>query len=344
VSNISEQKHGDVTSASPGTEQNATMEVPIASDTYYGREERHNCRGWLLVVSVILILASIAAVVGGLRSPPKNAAYRLGYLSGSTFLQAVGAYLIWRFLLQKRRGAMLLLFSLLLLEGSIQFLVGARVERSTEYAAIDSLVKSLLKGEGIGIDPEQYGSMAPLAILLNDYAMEGRDIFISMENEMADQHLETMLTNRTYQDPNEIISAQKRLQHINQILDRCETRFRTLIEQMPSNVINLDLPDSTKKEFLVGFNETKDQRIEDVSEYLSINRSLASAYSRVLEFVKSKTGRITFQGEDIIFLTDQEADEYNSRVQEIDGITEQLNDWLTRNEHRKEVESQKLER
>src|SRR5205807_7946932 len=149
-------------------------------------------------------------------------------------------------------------------------------------------------------------------------------------------------TNRTYQDPNEIISAQKRLQHINQILDRCETRFRTLIEQMPSNVINLDLPDSTKKEFLVGFNETKDQRIEDVSEYLSINRSLASAYSRVLEFVKSKTGRITFQGEDIIFLTDQEADEYNSRVQEIDGITEQLNDWLTRNEHRKEVESQKL--
>ena len=316
----------------------------MQSDTSYGREERHDGRGWLLVVSVILILASIAAVVGGLRSFPKNAAYRLGYLLGSTSILSAGAYLIWRFLLQKRRRALLLLFSLVLLDGSIRFFVGARVERSKENAAIDSLTKSLLKGEEIGIDPGQYGSMAPLAILLSDYAKEERGIFVSMENEIAAQHLEFILTRRTYQDSNEIILAQKRLQDTNQILDSCEARFRTLIEQVPSSVINLDMPDSTKKEFLVGFNEKKDQTVEDVSEYLSIKRSLASAYRRVLEFVKSKTGRITFQGEDIIFLTDQEAHEYNSRVQEIDGITEQLNDWLTRNEHRKEVEIQMLER
>jgi len=338
VANILEQKHGDVPSASAGTEG------PIVTDTSSGREERHNGRGWLLVVSVILILASIAAVGGAVRLSPENAAYRQGRLAGYTFLQSIGAYLIWRFLLQRRRGALLLLFSLLLLEGSIRFLVGARVERSRQYAAIDSLAKSLLKGEEVRINPQQYGSMAPLAILLNDYAMEGRDIFVSLENEIAAQHLETMLTRTTYQDPNEMISAQKRLQEINQILDRCEARFRASIEQMYSSAVGLDLPDSTKKEFLAGFYDTKDQRIEDVSEYFSINRLLVSAYGRVLEFVKSRAGTLSFQGEDILFFADKDADEFNSRLQEIDRIIEQLNDWSTRNEHRTEAEIQKLER
>ena len=341
MSNTVEQKDGDVASASPGAEQNATKEVPIVTTTH-GREERHNGRGWLLVASVILILASIAALVGTIHFHPEKAAYRLGELTGNTLLQAVGAYLVWRFLLQKRRGAFLLLLSLLLLEGSIRFLVRARVERASQYAAVDSLVKSLLKGEEIRINPEQYGSMAPLAILINDHAKEGQNILVSIENEMA--ALETMLTRKTYQDPTESISAQKRLQDINRILDRSEARFRTWSEQITARVMSLDLPDSTKEEFLAGYYETKDKGIEDLSEYLSINRSLASAYSRVLEFVRSKTGRISFRGEDIIFFSAEDADEYNSRLQEIDRIIEQLNDWSKRNEQRTEVEIQKLER
>ena len=344
VSNILEQKHSDAASASPGAEQSATGEARIVSDTSHGREERHNGRGWLVVVSIILILASIATVVGAIYFYPEKAAYRLGRLIAYTSLQAVGAYLIWRFLLHKRRGALLLLFSLLLLEGSIEFFVGARVERSREYAAIDSLLKSLLKGEEIRITPEQYGSMTPLAILLNDYTMEGRDIFISLENELAAQHIESMLTRRTYQDPDEIMSAQKRLQAITQILDSFEVRFRTWSERMSSSIVDLDLPDGTKDEFLAGYLEAKDQRIGDVSEYLSIIRSLYSAYSRVLEFVKSQTGKIGFQGEDIIFLTEDHANEYNSSMQTIDRITKQLDDWLARNEQRTEVEIQTLER
>jgi hypothetical protein len=342
---VLEQKNSDVASVSQGADQTTREEVPIITEIAYGRGEGHNGRGWLLGVSVILILASIAAVVGALQLyPPPNAARRLGRLSGYTSFQAVGAYLIWRFFLRKRRGALLLLCSLLLLEGSIEFLVGARVERSREYALIDSLLKSLLKGEEIRTNPEQYGSMAPLAILLTDYTMEARDIFVGMENEIAAQHLETMLTRRTYQDPNEIISAQKRLLAITQILDRCEARFRTCFERMSSSVVGLDLPDRTKDEFLAGYYETKDQGIADVYEYLSINRSLASAYSRVLDFVKSQTGEIGFQGEDIIFPTDEDADEYNSRLQEIDRIIEHLDGWLARNEDRTEVEIQRLER
>ena len=344
MSNSDKQKHADFALAFQVEEQNGEKKAPFLRGGSASHKERQNGGRWLLIVSVLLILGSIVAVVAAGHLSPEKAAYRQGRLIGLTGIQAVGAYLIWRFLLNKRRGALLLLISLLLLDGSIRLLVSARLERSREYAAVDSLLKSLIRGEQIEIDDKQYGSLKPLAVFLNDHIVQGQEIVRTMENEMADQHLETMLTRETYEHPNEIVSAQKRLQEIPKIMDRCEAHFRTWSEHLLTDVMNLNLPEATKEEFFAGYNETKEQGLKNLSEYLAIKRSLASAYNDVLELVRSKRGKFRFQDEGIIFYSAEDLSKYNSGLQKVDRLIEEHDAWVTKQQGVREAVIQQLER
>src|SRR5262249_980582 len=71
-------------------------------------------RGVPVILSLVLLslgLGLLALALAGMLHSPNAIAYRLGAVTGGSVLMAFVSFLIWRFILQKKKGIGLLIFS-----------------------------------------------------------------------------------------------------------------------------------------------------------------------------------------------------------------------------------------
>jgi len=265
-----------------------------------------------------------------------SAGYRVGMALGISFWIGVIAFLVWRFALNKKKGFGLLIFGCGFLLVSIGVSLNIARESQTQRVAaqdVSALIRDVMSGKKIepkDYDEKKYGEMAPMIKLLNDYVSQMQTDTLAINKGLEDLHLETLLTEATLRDSNRIAGGQARLQTMLKLLDKYEPLFKQRSDELPDKVNNSSMSAPLKKEFLSGFNSTKDEGMRSISEFFSIERNFVAKANEMLEFVKSRQGQYRFIGNQITFRSARDRDTYNDYLAEIQRIGKQEDEWRER--------------
>jgi hypothetical protein len=150
---------------------------------------------------------------------------------------------------------------------------------------------------------------------------------MKMNQEMSQLELETMLTEQTLRDADTITNGQERLQSMREIMDRYENLFKQRAEDLPAKVMSSGVEEKLKQQFLTGFNSSKNQGLEMLSELFAIERRFASKAEEVLGFVKARQGQYKFVGSNILFKSDRDLTEFNKLTSAISLIAQEEAEW-----------------
>jgi hypothetical protein len=325
--------------ASAAVQQYAGAPSYGASGRGYELGDAQGKRMWPVILSLILLSLGLGllalALAGGLHSP-NAVAYRLGEVTGSSLLVAVVAFLIWRFLLQKKKGIGLLIFSSGFFVIAVYHSAVAAMEaRSTDLATTDTvamMTEMLNTGEisSKNFDEREYGSAAPMMKVLQRHFQQLTSDFSKMNQEMESLHLETVLQGEGLKDLSHINQGQATLQSLLAILDRYEELFRQRQEGMVNEVNASEMSDSIKREFLSGFNQSKESGLQQLGEFFNIEREFVAKADDLLNFVRSRIGHYRLAGSNIRFNSSSDAQVFNAHVQQIQLIARQEDDWHSR--------------
>ena len=263
-------------------------------------------------------------------------AYALGGVAGSSLWIALVSYLIWILILKKKRGAGLLCFSIIIFLGSgYQSYLMLEKNRALKEAVKSSysMFENILKGEEVkqkDFDRNSYGDMTPFMEFFNSYSLQIQNDFIKMENEINQHGSEYIFIQKNLEELESIRQSQIKLKKIRMIYDKYEIIFKQRVKEAGQKITNLDVPIDLKASILRGFNKTKDYGIETLVEYYNIERSYLLEANNLLEFLQKQHGIYWFEGEQIMFPYQEDADIYNKYVQKMVQLINKERAWQTR--------------
>jgi hypothetical protein len=310
-------------------------------------------RQWALGLSLFIFFASLAMLLyTSLKFSPSayRAGYRLGTVMTISLFVALAAFLIWQFALNKAKGMGVLMFAGgFLLLSVFQSAAAYREGQKARLAVTDitALAQQMMSGGEVSTkdsDDKKYGDMAPMVRIVSDYAKDMQNDMLEMNTEMEALGLDTMLKRETLQDAAHINGGKQRLQTMREILDRYEVRFRQRADDIPGKVAASGMDDSQKREFISGFNTTKDQGLRDISEFFTIERAFVSKTEELLDFMRGRQGRYKFTSDQVIFSSQRDVEVYNGYLTEINRIAQQENDWRLRAQSRSQEQLNKMQR
>jgi hypothetical protein len=285
------------------------------------------------MISIVVGALLIMFVSIKYSSSAYTAGYRVGVVAGISLWIALGAFLVWRFALNKRKGMGLLIFGagffLVCTYQSLSAVNDSKLSGLAE-ADIGALLKKAMNGEPIepkDYDEKTYGAAAPMLKIMNDYMTGLQADSMKMNEEMTRLRLETLLTEETLRNAEQITRGQARLQSMREIMDRYESLFKQRANDLPAKVMSSDVDEKIKREFLNGFNQTKDQGLRMLSQLFEIERRFASKAEEMLDFVKQRQGQYRFLGSTIQFASRQDELEYNRLVDQVNKIAEEETEW-----------------
>ena len=286
--------------------------------------------GVILFALTVLIISSVAFSSGA-----EAIGFRIGTAFGSSIWIGLTAFLIWRFALGKRRGAGLMIFAVGFFVICCYQSLSAFVEAQNSRRAIDDvalLIKDAVNGKAIdpkSVEARNYGETTPMVRVLVDYVAQTQSDFENLNQEMETLGVDQLLARETLEDSTRIDSGQRRLQSLLEVFDRYEALFRQRTEEMAANVERSKMSSRAKREFLAGFDMTKDSGIQRISEFFNIERSFVSKTDEIYNFMRGKRGRYRFIGSQIQFNSQRDTDMYNGLLDQINAIAQQESDWKT---------------
>ena len=337
-----------------------------AATPYYGAQGQNAWQGfgqppaeeqpqrqWALALSLCIFFGSFALVIyTTLRhsSSASRAGVRVSIVMVGSLFIALLAFLIWQFALKRAKGMGVLMFAggfmvLALIQSVAAYREGQRDRLAV--ADITSTMQQMMSGGELsskGSDDKKYGEMAPMVKIVTDYAKDMQSDMLAMNKEMEDLHLDTMLKRETLQDSEHINGGKERLQTMSEMLDRYESRIKQRADDVPNKVAASSMDDSQKREFIEGFNTTKDQGLRNMGEFFAIERSLVTKIEEIFDFMQSKQGRYKFAGDQIIFTSQRDVADYNGYLSDINQIVQQENDWRMRAQSQSQEQLDKMQR
>lgn len=308
---------------------------------------------WPSLVALLSILAGgiLLFVVAAKYSINANhAAYRVGLAIGISFWVAVGSYLVWRFMLNKKRGFGMLMFGCgFLLVSVFVSLNGIQESRAEKLAQQDltAIIRDVMSGKTVeakDYDEKTYGRAAGVIQALNNYLVQMQTEMQSMNKEVESLELETMLTEKTLKNAETISSGQARTQKMREILDRYEAKVTGLTLELPDKIQKMDIDENIKREFLAGFNSTKDEGIKNLGEFFSIERAIVTKAEEIFDFLKARQGKYKFQGSLLYFQSVSDEVSYNALVSDVQRLAEREEDWRRNNQRRMQQQYENLQR
>jgi len=150
---------------------------------------------------------------------------------------------------------------------------------------------------------------------------------LAMNGETKALHLETMLTRETLQDASHIDDGKQRVNSMREMLDRYESKLRQRADEIPVKINLTDLAQDQKREFLNGFNSTKDKGLADIREFFEIERSFADKLDELFNFMRGRQGRYRFSGGQVLFNSTSDANVYNQHLTDIRTIAQREDAW-----------------
>jgi hypothetical protein len=131
---------------------------------------------------------------------------------------------------------------------------------------------------------------------------------------------------------------------MSEMLDRYESRIKQRADDVPNRVAASSMDDSQKREFIEGFNTTKDQGLRSLGEFFAIERSLVTKIEAIFNFMQSRQGRYKFAGDQIIFSSQRDVADYNGYLSDINDVAQQENDWRMRAQSHTQEQLDKMQR
>ena len=128
------------------------------------------------------------------------------------------------------------------------------------------------------------------------------------------------------------------------MLDRYESKIKQRADDVPNRVAASSMDDSQKREFIAGFNTTKDQGLRSLGEFFTIERSLVTKIEAIFNFMQSRQGRYKFAGDQIIFSSQRDVADYNGYLSDFNDVVEQENDWRMRAQSQSQEQLDKMQR
>jgi len=165
---------------------------------------------------------------------------------------------------------------------------------------------------------------------LNSYSLQLQNDFIKMENEINQQGIEYIFIQKNLEELESMRQSLIKLKKIRMICDKYEIIFKQRVKEAGQKITNLDAPIDLKASILRGFNKTKDHGIETLGEYFNIERSYLLEANNLLEFLQKQHGKYWFEGEQIMFPYQEDADIYNKYVQKMVQFINKEHAWRTR--------------
>lgn len=308
-------------------------------------------RQWAFALASFLTLAGFAIVlVTGLKfsSTIYSAGYRIGFTLGSTIWIGILAWLISRFALKNEKGIAFLLFACGFFVVSITQSVAAYREGQAARLAVNDIaatMREMINGGAVSsIDGKQYGEYGPMVQIISDFAREVNAEMTAMAAEVQELHPDTLLVRETIENSGSIDKGRQRLQMLLGILDRCESSLKQRSEEIPNKVAASSMNEAQKREFIAGFNTTKDAGLNNISEFFSIERSFVAKVDEIYGFLQGRQGRYKFMGNQPVFVSQSDLSTYNQYISDLNRITRQESDWITKTQFNSEQQVNKMQR
>lgn len=236
---------------------------------------------------------------------------------------------------QRKRSKVLIIALVVILVGVIAAVFSftrikeSKAERMAEQD-IASIMKDILDGRTIearNYDEKTYGKLTGLVQAMNDYVVGMQNDMQNMNKEMTELGLETVLTEQGLKNAQTIASSREKMQRFRKMLDRYEAQTLQRTLDLPEKVQKMDVDERVKREFIAGFNASKDEGIKNMSEFFSIERSFATKSEEIFDFLDKRQGRYKWISSIVYFDTPGEEIGYNRLIEDIQKIAEQEEEW-----------------
>ena len=302
---------------------------------YTAPEEQASGTGAIALGVVLLCASFMAVMITSLKYSlsPGRAGYRIGVMLVFAALIGVVAFVIQKAAFKNRRGIGLLLLGIGVFGVAIFQSVAAYREGQAARNTIDNMASQLrgyMDGKtpsGSDFDAAKYGELAPAVKVISEYIQGVQTDMLAMNGEMEALHLETMLTRETLQDGSHIDGGKQRVNSMREMLERYESKLRQRADDIPVKINAASMAEDQKREFLNGFNSTKDKGLADIREFFEIERAFANKLDELFDFMRGRQGRYRFSGGQVLFNSTGDATVYNSHLTDIRTIAQREDAW-----------------
>jgi hypothetical protein len=195
---------------------------------------------------------------------------------------------------------------------------------------VSNAVEDILGGKDIRLpapSPLKHGETTPVVAFFNDYVAQLENDFAGMHQEIGACGISNVLSRQTLESVDRMTSAQSQLARAIEVLAKYQRTLDQRIADAERQLAQLDMPANLKQAAWKGWGEKKTWCIEELGKFFAIEKSLLIRTDDLLAYVKSKAGRYSFNGDQILFTSQEDADGYNSLSQKIDEAVQQEAVW-----------------
>jgi hypothetical protein len=322
------------TYGAPGPSGAAYGSVPYGYG-YAAPDEQSSGTGAIALGVVLLCASFMAVMITGVKYSlsPARAGYRIGVTLVFAALIGVVAFVIQKTAFKNRRGIALLLLGIGVFGVAIFQSVAAYREGQVARNTIDNMAsqfKGYMDGKppsSLDFDESKYGELAPAVKVIGEYIQGVQSDMTAMNGEMEALHLETMLARETLQDAPHIANGKQRVTTMREMLDRYESKLRQRADDIPVKINAAKMAEDQKREFMNGFNSTKDKGLADIREFFEIERAFADKLDELFDFMRGRQGRYRFSGSQVLFNSTGDANVYNQHLTDIRTIAQREDAW-----------------
>jgi hypothetical protein len=224
-------------------------------------------------------------------------------------------------------GIAYLVCSMLALFGGVSANI-QRAERSVNFnnslAIIESSTSNITEWEPIIFDEATYGEYAALGTVFQDYCQKYNQMNIQFREDSKNIGAKGVLQSEILKDENAI---KKSIGKTEQLIARFETyqnETKSLNEEYDQKIEKLDIPNALKKNFLENRWMNTIESQADLSESYIKSEKVMEETLAILKFMESKQGEYKFEGEQLLFYTDEDLNRYNTMYTELQKSSTEL--------------------
>jgi hypothetical protein len=247
-------------------------------------------------------------------------------------LSGITAFFILRFAFKVHSRLGLFIFSVIALSFSLyhsgSLLIKHKSARSPEKQkrVLEDMVAMFRSIDSKGNLPQQefderrYGDYAPAMKIGGDFVAALKQDFDDLDKQFESLSLDRLLSAETFRSADSIDEAQQNLQKAFEILDRTEETLESRIEGVQAAINGSELPESFKRAFLAGFNQSKELWMGKLRELLDLARIMYSKADDALNFMRDARGRYKVSGGKVVFFSGKDINTFNRHLRDIVGL------------------------
>jgi hypothetical protein len=189
-------------------------------------------------------------------------------------------------------------------------------------AYVDSVKAQMAAGskiEPLGQAASRFGRAAPLAGVINRYALGMQRDFLEYLSAVADAHPDSALSHPTLLSKRRTASMIRGLEHLAVLSESCERRVLARTKQLRDTIETIDVPELTRIQVLAGLASGDSSSTVAVSGYFRNERAICRRTVAVLQFMQAKRGMFELTNGSWAFQRQQDADSFNALVGSFSG-------------------------